>query len=55
MDRHSWSIVFLSACLDPNTKVGLETIDTALTMEQWSNLILTLQDEGHKIMTSITK
>lgn len=44
----------LSACLDPNTKVRLETIDTALTMEQWSNLLLTLQDEGHKVMTTIT-
>lgn len=44
----------LSAGLDPNTKVGLKTIDTALTMEQWSKLILTLQDEGHKVMTSIT-
>jgi predicted ribosome quality control (RQC) complex YloA/Tae2 family protein len=43
----------LCADLVPDTKIGLETIETALSLEDWAKLIETLQEEGTKRMASI--
>jgi hypothetical protein len=36
----------LCASLNPDVKIGAETIDTDLSLEEWSRLIKTLQEEG---------
>jgi predicted ribosome quality control (RQC) complex YloA/Tae2 family protein len=36
----------LCASLNPEAKIGLETIDTVLSSEEWSRLIKALQEEG---------
>lgn len=44
----------LCADLDPNTKVGIDTIDVVLSMAEWAKLLEALKEEGARTLEKLT-
>jgi len=43
----------LLAKIDPNIKISPQTLDTALTVKEWEQLVTVLKTEGKKVMESL--